>query len=873
MNKIFDKIVLSVTPPTNTNVLWIYPIDCKHYDLRIYTIVHQDQYTSIKKWTSVGVTNIDKTDLTTEPWYIGTPYVSSSELPVYNEQEKDLNIIDIDTNILLQLVSEYIPEQTTTYQFDTKNVYFDTRCLEPINGYAEYMVVIPKHYKINSIIKENYYEETKSYREDVLIEGNYKIEKEIEYNGNKYTVLTLQFKDVYTPFQITTTLVHNIEAKDFISQELGDSTEKAISQKIVTQKFNTIERKIPKVVSEQGESPTDAASQLLVLNVENILREEFINELDNKADKVGNPEGIELKYKDHNILITPYNISSRNYIKLDPYDENWRSDFLLDGNTLAINSGVSADDGFSIYAQSEYRGLEQPDGSIDERNKCTQSKYACIQRYNMKNGEDGEGIILKDRMIKFYARDYPHNVEEYYNDPEFNGADDITGGAVVRPILLRGAATPEKAYDVANKQYVDDYYNPIRVKINDLRAMALLGELEPNRYYKVMDYTIDERDDIIPHFNNNNFDVLGSQRNFSTILLHTNYKGELEKDAYMECSGLEKDITRPIRFDIFQPSMRVNNIFYYNINGIHKRVSLQETLLTNNTWHTYFTLNGLEHYRFYQVGRLSDLSASQVIYICGIEDRASNQDLKLTYDDVNNKFPQNNGVVTWMRDENNNEANYDFYSFQPVHPGLVSPLPLFDNSTNCKITGEQLSHIVVNSTNVIIDSNHVGAADIVEGCNNVYLKDSYIHITLSELCEFYNSNIKDNVRGIYNVTAYKLCGSVTLISTAPIVVLSDGSKYNGTISESGTVINYQYYPLSRERTVSISIPSEDTATGHQYVVGDLWASILNDTITTNGDRIMYKQYYLWAVYDAKKFMIPVKPTDIISETTTYKWLS
>jgi hypothetical protein len=113
-------------------------------------------------------------------------------------------------------MSEYIPGQTTKYQFDTKNIYFDTRCLEPVDGHAEYIIVIPKHYKISSIYKENYYEETKSYKEDVLVEGNYKIEKDVEYNGNTYTVITLQFKDVYTPFQITTNVVRDLDINDYI---------------------------------------------------------------------------------------------------------------------------------------------------------------------------------------------------------------------------------------------------------------------------------------------------------------------------------------------------------------------------------------------------------------------------------------------------------------------------------------------------------------------------------------------------------------------------------------------------------------------------------------------------------------------------------
>jgi hypothetical protein len=39
MIRIFDKQVLSNTPPDNTNVLWIYPIDDKHFDIRIHTIV------------------------------------------------------------------------------------------------------------------------------------------------------------------------------------------------------------------------------------------------------------------------------------------------------------------------------------------------------------------------------------------------------------------------------------------------------------------------------------------------------------------------------------------------------------------------------------------------------------------------------------------------------------------------------------------------------------------------------------------------------------------------------------------------------------------------------------------------------------------
>jgi uncharacterized ubiquitin-like protein YukD len=54
LNKIFNKIVFSNIPPSNTNVLWIYPIDNKHYDIRMYTVFQENEYTTIKKWISIG---------------------------------------------------------------------------------------------------------------------------------------------------------------------------------------------------------------------------------------------------------------------------------------------------------------------------------------------------------------------------------------------------------------------------------------------------------------------------------------------------------------------------------------------------------------------------------------------------------------------------------------------------------------------------------------------------------------------------------------------------------------------------------------------------------------------------------------------------
>jgi hypothetical protein len=61
-NKIFNKIVFSNTPPSNTNVLWIYPIDNKHYDIRMYTVFQENEYTTIKKWISIGTAS-DKGDI------------------------------------------------------------------------------------------------------------------------------------------------------------------------------------------------------------------------------------------------------------------------------------------------------------------------------------------------------------------------------------------------------------------------------------------------------------------------------------------------------------------------------------------------------------------------------------------------------------------------------------------------------------------------------------------------------------------------------------------------------------------------------------------------------------------------------------------
>lgn len=240
-NKIFDKIVFSNIPPSNTNVIWIYPIDNKHYDIRIYTIVQQDEYTSIKKWTSIGITDIAKTELTTDFWYVGF----LENIPTFDLEEIN--------NILVQRHEEYITtvedmpiidRLLVSYVFDDldrKNLYFDTRQIDPekdLNKY--YTVVIPDYYKINSIIKENYYEGDKTYQKDVLAEGEYLISSTLDFNGKKYTLLTLKFYDELTPFQITTNVVRDLEIKDFIVQETGNSIDKAMSQYAVTKELDVL---------------------------------------------------------------------------------------------------------------------------------------------------------------------------------------------------------------------------------------------------------------------------------------------------------------------------------------------------------------------------------------------------------------------------------------------------------------------------------------------------------------------------------------------------------------------------------------------------------------------------------------------------------
>lgn len=240
-NKIFDKIVFSNTPPSNTNVIWIYPIDNKHYDIRMYTIVQQDEYTSIKKWTSIGITDIAKTELSTDFWYVGflekIPTFDLEEInniPVQRHEEYNTTVEDMP--IIDRLLVSYVFDD-----LDRKNLYFDTRQVDPekdLNKY--YTVVIPDYYKINSIIKENYYEEEKTYQKDVLAEGEYLISSTLDFNGKQYTLLTLKFYDELTPFQITTNVVRDLEIKDFIVQETGNSIDKVMSQQAVTKELDVL---------------------------------------------------------------------------------------------------------------------------------------------------------------------------------------------------------------------------------------------------------------------------------------------------------------------------------------------------------------------------------------------------------------------------------------------------------------------------------------------------------------------------------------------------------------------------------------------------------------------------------------------------------
>lgn len=240
-NKIFDKIVFSNTPPSNTNVLWIYPIDSKHYDIRMYTIVQQDEYTSIKKWTSLGITDIAKTELTTDFWYVGflenIPTFDLEEInniPVQRHEEYSTTVKDMP--IIDRLLVSYVFDE-----LDKKNLYFDTRQIDPEKDLDKYYtVVIPDYYKINSIIKENYYEGDKTYQKDVLTEGEYLISSTLNFNGKQYTLLTLKFYDELTPFQITTNVVRDLDIKDFIVQETGNSVDKVMSQQAVTKELDVL---------------------------------------------------------------------------------------------------------------------------------------------------------------------------------------------------------------------------------------------------------------------------------------------------------------------------------------------------------------------------------------------------------------------------------------------------------------------------------------------------------------------------------------------------------------------------------------------------------------------------------------------------------
>lgn len=240
-NKIFDKIVFSNIPPSNKNVLWIYPIDNKHYDIRMYTIVQQDEYTSIKKWTSIGITDIAKTELTTDFWYVGflenIPTFDLKEInniPVQRHEEYSTTVKDMP--IIDRLLVSYVFDE-----LDKKNLYFDTRQIDPEKDLDKYYtVVIPDYYKINSIIKENYYEGDKTYQKDVLTEGEYLISYTLNFNGKQYTLLTLKFYDELTPFQITTNVVRDLDVKDFIVQETGNSIDKAMSQQAVTKELDVL---------------------------------------------------------------------------------------------------------------------------------------------------------------------------------------------------------------------------------------------------------------------------------------------------------------------------------------------------------------------------------------------------------------------------------------------------------------------------------------------------------------------------------------------------------------------------------------------------------------------------------------------------------
>lgn len=242
MSKIINyrQAVFSNLPPKLTNVLWIYPIDSKHFDVRIYTTVQEDEFTVVKKWTSLGISDLEETNLTTESWYVG----SIEEFPNLDISfvEKEIEDLFIENSEIEDIIfSPIYLLSSLIYKLKEKQVYFDTSYINPEEpGYKYYAVVIPSDYRVNSITKENYYEKTKTFKQDFLVSGNYKFYNALETNGKQYKVILVEFDPQETPYQITTTVIKDLSVESIITQETGRSINKVMSQQAVTKELDVL---------------------------------------------------------------------------------------------------------------------------------------------------------------------------------------------------------------------------------------------------------------------------------------------------------------------------------------------------------------------------------------------------------------------------------------------------------------------------------------------------------------------------------------------------------------------------------------------------------------------------------------------------------
>lgn len=193
----------------------------------------------------------------------------------------------------------------------------------------------------------------------------------------------------------------------------------------------------------------------------------------------GNPDGVTFIKDRERVHVGPTAIESQHYITMNPEDEDWRPDFYLDNQTLALGCGNSSEDGLSIYTENEY----EPDPMDPEKRKSyNRVKRTRIQKYDGKSSiANGTGIILDDEEIKFYAiDDSTENVEKDFQDEILPG--------IAKPILLRGAGTPQRPYDVANKHYVDTHKDPIKVTHAELVEMVNAHALIKGQEYEITDY-------------------------------------------------------------------------------------------------------------------------------------------------------------------------------------------------------------------------------------------------------------------------------------------------------------------------------------------------------------------------------------------------